>query len=455
MRDSKADGEGRRLSDLAQRPASRDGPGYVVLPRAGLEAALFLLVIFAIYLASPIVDSSDSHFVLPTALNIVRHGDADIDRYNRQFPDAPWAVWQSHGRSWNVYPIGVPLLAAPLVFAADRIAAICGINLEAAATQKAPLVLELVFASLITAAAAALLFYYIRRRLPLGKSLLLAGLFALGTSAYSSASRGLWQHGPSMLLLAGAILIYDRLPEWGARGAGLLGIIVGYSYAVRPANVAAIAGFAVLLALTAWRRLGPYLCGTALGVAPLFGFHLMAYGAWSSYYYRMTQGSLLSLSVPFRPLAAILVSPSRGLFVFSPFLLFLFVRCRPSFLRRYRPSPLEILLAVLSVGWCIGVARWFMWWGGGSYGPRLLCDLLPFATVLLIPVVKELSLTGGRTAKLWTVLFFVAGALSIAVHARGATSTAPAEWNGKPVPVDQAVERVWSWKDPQFLRGLH
>jgi hypothetical protein len=67
-------------------------------------------------------------------------------------------------------------------------------------SHSAASVLELIFASLVTAAAAALLFYYVRGRLSLPKSLLLAGLFAFGTSAYSTASRGLWQHGPSMLL---------------------------------------------------------------------------------------------------------------------------------------------------------------------------------------------------------------------------------------------------------------
>jgi len=173
---------------------------------------------------------------------------------------------------WNVYPIGIPFLVVPLTWMADKIAAAFGIDLEAAAVRKSPLLLELLFASLITAAAAALLFWYLRQRLSLRRSLLLGALFALGTSAYSSASRGLWQHGPSMLLLVSAVIVYERLDKWRWPGAVFLGFCAGYSYAVRPANLIVALGFAALLLPTARRRLMPYVCGVVLGVVPLFAF---------------------------------------------------------------------------------------------------------------------------------------------------------------------------------------
>jgi hypothetical protein len=141
--------------------------------------------------------------------------------------------------------------------------------------------------------------------------------------------------------------------------------------------------------------------------------------------------------------------------VFSPFLLFLAVRFWPSYRRRYKVTPLEILLIALSLAWWISASRWFMWWGGGSYGPRLLCDLLPCLTILLIPVVANLSPRGGTAAKALCILFAIAGVFSFAVHLRGATAAAAAEWNATPIGVDQAPQRVWSWRDPQFLRGLH
>jgi hypothetical protein len=50
---------------------------------------------------------------------------------------------------------------------------------------------------------------------------------------------------------------------------------------------------------------------------------------------------------------------------------------------------------------------------------------------------------------------FVAGALllalSIGINGRGAISEATAMWNVRPVSVDEHPERLWDWRDPQFL----
>jgi len=164
---------------------------------------------------------------------------------------------------------------------------------------------------------------------------------------------------------------------------------------------------------------------------------------------------ILSTSIPLGPLCGTLFSPSRGLFIFSPFLLFLFVRLLPFYRRKYALTPLEILLVLLSVAWWIGTARWPEWWGGGSYGPRLLCELLPCVVILLVPVAANLSLGGGWTSKACTALFAIAGAVSIGIHFRGATAQAVHDWNGGPPSISEAPQRAWSWKDPQFLRGLN
>jgi hypothetical protein len=92
------------------------------------------------------------------------------------------------------------------------------------------------------------------------------------------------------------------------------------------------------------------------------------------------------------------------------------------------------------------------WWGGYSYGPRLTSDLTPVLIFFLIRVLEAWRGSDWR----WRprqMLFVVALAASLLIHAHGALSFAPHTWNTIPVSVDLRPERVWNWRDPHFLRG--
>ena len=63
------------------------------------------------------------------------------------------------------------------------------------------LLVEVLLGSVIVALTTVILFFTARMYLGVGASVVLALLFAFGTSAWSTASRALWQHGPDMLML--------------------------------------------------------------------------------------------------------------------------------------------------------------------------------------------------------------------------------------------------------------
>jgi hypothetical protein len=418
-----------------------------------LESGLVFAVLSIIYIASPTWNASDSHFMLPTAESLIRHGDASIDGYRDRFREASWAVIHQRGHDWNLYPIGTPLMVLPAVWLWDRVEALQGHDLEALLQHNYPFFAEEVLASLITALAAALLFWYSRDRLTLPRAVLLTALFAFGTSAYSTASRGLLQHGPSMLLIMLSIVVYS-LPD-SSRWTGLpLGIIAGFSWVVRPSNLLLVIGFALLCALERRSHLAAYVCGSILGVVPMFWYNLSAFGTWSSYYDFLLRSSVAQTTFHLEPIVGTLISPSRGLFVFCPFLLWLAVRSLKYFRIRHRFSKLELMLAATSIIWWAGVTRLQNWWGGGSYGPRLLCELMLCGVVLLIPVVQELSLTESSLTRLMTAGFVLAGALGVGIHLRGAVSQSTVLWIQRPINLDKAPGRLWDWHDPQFLRGM-
>jgi hypothetical protein len=146
-----------------------------------------------------------------------------------------------------------------------------------------------------------------------------------------------------------------------------------------------------------------------------------------------------------------LISPSRGVLVFVPWLIFvayLLVR----YWRELPSQRLVILSLAVIVLHLILVSTFPIWWAGWSFGPRFLTDVVPWFVLLAIMGVKGMLASSRvpvyKDAQVWAGAILLA--LSIVIHARGATVPATAMWNARP-SVDEHPERVWDWRDPQFL----
>src|SRR5262249_41636032 len=108
-------------------------------------------------------------------------------------------------------------------------------------------------------------------------------------------------------------------------------------------------------------------------------------------------------------LPGLLVSPGRGLFVYSPVLAFSLVgivfACRREGDRLIRAIALGVLL-VLGV-----YSRWWVWWGGASYGPRMLADLTPLLVFAIHPCVGLFE-----RVRAWRWVFAAALGWSVLAH---------------------------------------
>ena len=141
-------------------------------------------------------------------------------------------------------------------------------------------------------------------------------------------------------------------------------------------------------------------------------------------------------------LLGILVSPGRGLLIYSPILACSFVGMATVWMKSG-----HILLKYLSLAvffFIILTAKWGMWWGGHSYGPRLLADITPILCLYLYP-----PFTWSETKVFFKSAFIAAfiglSALSMGFHALGVF--ADGSWNFNPNNVDEHPERLWSWAD--------
>jgi hypothetical protein len=155
-------------------------------------------------------------------------------------------------------------------------------------------------------------------------------------------------------------------------------------------------------------------------------------------------------------LAANVVSPARGLLVWSPVVL-LAVAGVVSAIRSRTISSLDVLLAAWVAAHLLAVSMLRdEWWAGWSVGPRFMADTIPALFFLMAPFATSLlrrDPTGNdRLRQLARVGFALTAAWSVFVNVRAAERPSVQLWNRDPVSVDVQTDRVWDWRDPQFLR---
>ncbi len=440
--------------------------------------ALFLLVALA-HAFSEVKTPWDSRWSLPTALSIVQEGNTDLVEYEPlvEHFDGYGIEWID-GKPYNLFPLGASLWAVPLVAVLDA-----GMRLTEGRSYRTELEegrisdIEELAASLAVAWTAVLIFLCGRRLgLSRPRSLALALLLAFATPAWSTASRALWQHGPSMLCLAMALFALLRADPDAARPAGtgprtgartppspgprtgpprtaawlaVAGLALGSSFVVRPTN----AVFVVCLgAYVLWRhRLGAWpFAAAGLAVASLMAAHdLHLYGELLPPYYhpdRLEAGGRLG-----EALLGNLVSPARGLLVFTP----LFLLSPVGWWRWVREGRLRGLLIATAAGvagqW-LAISGFPHWWGGHCYGPRLFSDVTPVLVLWLAPLLRDWPRRGRPGGRPLAATLVVLAALSVGINFVGANVKASLEWNVRPDNIDRHPWRLWDWSDPQFLR---
>jgi hypothetical protein len=270
-------------------------------------------------------------------------------------------------------------------------------------------------------------------------------VFAFGTQVWSTASRTLWMHGPSLVCLTLALLLALRVRRSGA-WCFALGATLGVAYFVRPTNVVPLLIFAVWVAAQGRRPALRFACGAAVVAASFLLLNLLVYGRALQPYFRASRVGVSATTV--QALLGNLVSPARGLFVFLPVSLV----CGFGFLLKRRAgtlSALDVAVAASAVGYWLLVSAFPSWWAGWSYGPRFLTDVAPMLVWFLPPVLAEI--VDRRRAALGVVVA-VTIAVSVTIQARGALDQSTADWNWKPTDIGVDRARLWDWSDPQFLR---
>jgi Dolichyl-phosphate-mannose-protein mannosyltransferase len=409
------------------------------MQRPAIPLAIVVVVFVAHF--GGIITSYDSRWSIPTARSILHEGNTDLDEYRGRLeadPGGRYAVDRIRGRYYALSPIGVSLLALPVVLVIDA----TGARVPDGKTEK-------LVASLVTALTALVIYGIARRTLGVPRALLLTFVFAFCTPAWSVAARGLWQHGPSMLMLSLALWLMleaDRRPSIVQYAS----LPLAFAFVVRPTNAIPIAALTLVVLVKHRRYFVRYVLWAMTIAVPFLLFNLVVYGTWHSWYY--SPGRVGHAALLWGALAGNLVSPNRGLFVFSPILL---LALYGMWLKLRRdPTLLDgALVVVVLLHWLV-ISSHLPWDGGHTYGNRLFADVIPYFIYFLIPVVAALPDPRHVAARpTLTAAFVVLVAISFGIHYRGAYRRVAWDWNSTPVDIDVDPTRIWDWRDLQFLRG--
>jgi hypothetical protein len=255
-----------------------------------------------------------------------------------------------------------------------------------------------------------------------------------------------------MLVLATALYLL-LLARQSPRIAPLAGLPLALGLIIRPTNVVPLLVFTTYVLWRYRRQAIGYLLLVALVLAPFVRLNLVWYGRpLSPYYYPSAQplGSLWAIPAT---AAGHLVSPNRGLLVFSPVLGFALLGAIAK-LRTRAFDALDLAVTASLAGHFAIISGFGQWWAGHSFGPRLVSDVVPLLMYFMIFAFGALGEIRTTVRRPLAVLLAVLCLWSVFVHLRAATTRDVWAWNGTPVSIDERPERAWDWRDLQVLRGL-
>ena len=419
------------------------------LPPILLAAAVFLLAFF-----SPVANTdSDPRMGLLVSQNILENGSLRVDAYRPAiegqlagYIDGVLVHLDEH--IYYYFPVGTPIFAVPFVWLVNQF----GLDMSNRVDERQA---QNLFSALVAAILCLVIYATGRSYLDSLPSLIITAVIVLGSSLVSTVSTALWSMDLAALFVALGLWLVARFDSGRSESLHplLLGTFLFAAYLCRPSTAVFIAAILVYLLVTnrsAW--LGTAAVSAALLVL-FFLFSRFEYGQWLPPYYNETGRFQLERAPLWIALYGNLLSPSRGLLIFSPFLVPVAVGAAACF-GRLRKRPLFWLILAWLVFLLLLLARATKWWGGYAFGPRLLTEIMPGMALLAVLVWREVARSSRPALRAGLAgAFFLLGLAGIWINAYQALfNQYTAWWNGAIAPdVDRRPDYLLNWDYPQFL----
>lgn len=416
------------------------------MPQRLLKLVLFLTVLIA-HLTSSNITSTDSRLVIPTAISIINEGNLDLNEFSNWIPNLSGSAEKIDDKLFNSYPLGESLIAVPFVYFLSKIFE------ENVVFNNATKVERFIASSIVAISALFVVEIMLLLGLNWSVAIFIALVFAFSTSAFSTASRAMWQHGPTML----AILIVIWLFHSSEKKKYLIqftAIPVAFSFICRPTNGLFVMLVTGLVFFNYRQYFLKYLMWAVVLAVPFVLINYLNFHHIFSAYYRQPIGSANQNIL--NTATSLLISPNRGFFFWHPLFIFSVLEIYSRYTQKTL-KPIERLMVIHFILFTLLISSFSCWWGSHCIGPRFFSDMIPYGIYFFGLFVKKIESSPLIFKNLiWStiLLLFVIGTF---VHGWAANNagnvTGSMEWNIYPQDIDLHTERVWDLQDAQFLRG--
>jgi hypothetical protein len=426
-----------------------------------------ILITFAfwVFYLSPVQQVSDSQYSMLLTENLIQHHSTHLDAYS--FPGSieepngtlgprlningrTYQLQRIRGHVMYIFPYGSSILALPFVAIANELG-VHTFKPDGSYDSDGEIAIETMISALLMAGLTLIIFETGLLILGPLESVVIALGTAFGTQIWSSASRALWSQTWFVLLEAVLILVVLKSEREKTKfHPVIIATLLSWMYFVRPTASVAIICLTIYVIAFHRRDFALYAVTGGAWLLAFVAFSLNTFGEWLPGYYVASRLQFVNFGTA---ITGVLISASRGLFVFVP--VFAFVLYRVA--RYWQSLPFRQLaataLAAIVLQWLV-VAGFKNWWGGWAYGPRLMTETVPwFALLAILGQNAAMRAPRSRKGRAEIAVGAVLLALSIFINARGAVSWVTWNWNIDP-DIDYHPDRAFDWSHPEILAGL-
>ena len=336
------------------------------------------------------------------------------------------------GHVCSIFPPGVALLALPVLVPAI----LAGVP---PSDVTALLLLGHLVAAILEAIAALLLWSVARRFVSARWSLGLVLLYFLATSVRTVGSQALWQHSGVHLAIVTALWLVLVERPVSRRRELLAGLALGLGTVARQTTAIVVPGIAR-------RRAALHtVAGFGIGVVPLLVYNAIAFDNP----FEQGYGSKPFDTPILQGLYGLLLSPSRGALVYTPYFAFAVAALVLAWRRRGEVARRLRGLSIVAALTLALYATYTEWWGGRVFGARFLDDQVPILLAALAWGIGQ-----GLLARRWARwAFWIAAGWSLVLF-NAAALVYDQRWDTEPVNVNFSPGRLMDWSDPQWLAVL-